>query len=437
MEEEREGVEEGEGGGSGGTDTQISIHEDGEKAAHSDENINHETGGGHQMKKHRSQGDRTKMNGGKFHTISSLPPPADPDGDNGRVPTPVLRETSEQMRHHLDRTTPTSGSILTSPPLPAFLRQLRTATSSKTAGRTTGKQPKVGVRTCTSSSKSAGVSREGKTASKPWSSGLYLSHGSPKLKRDPSLVSSVTGDPRSSSHRPTLPKSITSHPSKVHPSHLSTLPPSTHHRLMTHPSPPPSMISSLFSTTSDPSSTGAVKKLDYGTSSRAKTANAVRFPQSEHSHPHTHVGATSIRCDICGAWLQKSQGLSTCTQHARTNGYLRTDMQRSHASQGVNSSTHQYRGPVTQLSRPHSFASHMGAHSTPQESNSNILPEPQPKGTTSPVPPQKQTPPFKEADELSISSLSLSGCSVASDLLKKARERREKFWTQPPPHTTS
>ena len=43
----------------------------------------------------------------------------------------------------------------------------------------------------------------------------------------------------------------------------------------------------------------------------------------------------------------------------------------------------------------------------------------------------------REVDELSLSSLSLSSCSVASDMLQKARERRDRFWTQPSHITAS
>ena len=43
----------------------------------------------------------------------------------------------------------------------------------------------------------------------------------------------------------------------------------------------------------------------------------------------------------------------------------------------------------------------------------------------------------REVDELSLSSLSLSSCSVASDVLQKARERKERFWTQPTHITAS
>ena len=37
----------------------------------------------------------------------------------------------------------------------------------------------------------------------------------------------------------------------------------------------------------------------------------------------------------------------------------------------------------------------------------------------------------RDLDELSLSNLSLSSCSVASDILKRAQNRRDNFWTQP------
>ena len=43
----------------------------------------------------------------------------------------------------------------------------------------------------------------------------------------------------------------------------------------------------------------------------------------------------------------------------------------------------------------------------------------------------------RDVDELSLSSLSLSSCSVASDVLQKAQERRDRFWTQPKHITAS
>ena len=43
----------------------------------------------------------------------------------------------------------------------------------------------------------------------------------------------------------------------------------------------------------------------------------------------------------------------------------------------------------------------------------------------------------RDVEELSLSSPSLSSCSVASDVLQKARERRDRFWTQPTHITAS
>ena len=43
----------------------------------------------------------------------------------------------------------------------------------------------------------------------------------------------------------------------------------------------------------------------------------------------------------------------------------------------------------------------------------------------------------RDVDELSLLSLSLSSCSVASDVLQKARERKDRFWMQPSHVTAS
>ena len=42
------------------------------------------------------------------------------EDDEGRIPTPILRPSAANRRHHLDRTTPmVGGALLTSPPRPA------------------------------------------------------------------------------------------------------------------------------------------------------------------------------------------------------------------------------------------------------------------------------------------------------------------------------
>ena len=444
--------EESEGEGEGGeresdAESSAAQSEEEDMASRSDESDGSELDNiqqrQYQDNESRPGGPKLKLNGhpgGKFRTVSTSPPPPDPR-EEGRVPTPVLRETPELMRHHLDRTTPSSGSILTSPPLPALPKPSRAAESSRTAGeRELSRKKKDGLHTSAAKSTTASQQRgNGRTTQQPWSSSLYLSRGSPKLKRDPSLVSSVTAVPRSSSHRVTLPKSATQPPKGLHSSvssrfHSSTLPPPAHplHSTARPASPPPSTISSLASTLSGQA---AVRKLDYGTGSRANPSLTV--PPSQPQHSHTHAGCTGAQCDICGAWLRRSTGQSTQLSHA--NERLRTH--QSHFSQTAHSSTnHPYSVPVTQPSRSYSLASHpltTVPSSTPRGSRPNIRPEPQPRTDTPPEPPRIPTPLSREVDELSLSSLSLSSCSVASDLLKRARERREKFWTQPPPRNTS
>ena len=428
------GGEVGEGGEGSeeGSDTESSSEDDVEKDSHSDNDISHKhRSQNNQICESREQGE--KMNGytggWKIRTVSPSPPPTAPDS-NGRVPTPILRETSEQMRHHLDRTTPSSGSVLTSPPLPAFHKSSHVSTSSRTAGNVgrTGKQSKVGVHGGMSTSHLSKGKKQGEktVASKQWNSGLYLSRGSPKLKHDRSLVSSVNGDPRSSSSRHTRPKSTTSHLPKVHPpleSHPTPHPlGTTHHTLATtHPAHSLSSVSSLLSSVSNSSSPGAVRRLDYNANTRAKAAvNPVQPPQSRPSKPHSHT-CTNAQCDICGAWLRKSQTLST--QHLNVNSHASTSTKGPHFSHAPQSTahSHQHKGTLTKSQTTTTRRSNSNIRSISQ---SNVV-------TVQDSPTEISRPTLREPDELSISSLSLSSCSVASDLLKKARERRERFWTQP------
>lgn len=428
-------VEEGGEGSEEGSDTESSVgqsEDDVEKDLHS---ISHKPQSkSDQICKLREKGEIMNgyTGGRKIRTVSPSPPPMALDS-NGRVPTPILRETSEQMRHHLDRTTPTSGSVLTSPPLPAFLKSSHVSTSSRTAGnvKRTGEQSKVGIHSCTSTSHLSKGKKQGEkaVASKQWNSGLYLSRGSPKLKHDRSLVSSVNGDPRSSSSRCCAhPKSTTSHLPKMHPpsqSHPTPHPLGTaHHTLTTtHPAHSLSSVSSLLSSVSNSSSPGAVRRLDYNANTRAKAAvNPVQPPQSRPSKPHSHAACTNAQCDICGAWLRKSQSLST--HHLNINSYARTSTKGSHFScaQQSTAHTHQHKGTLT---KSQTTTTHAPPNSNIRSISQSYV------ATIQDSPSEILRPTLREPDELSISSLSLSSCSVASDLLKKARERRERFWTQP------
>lgn len=352
----------------------------------------------------------------------------------GRVPTPVLRANPDEHRHHLDRTTPSVGSMLTSPPLPVFLKPSKTKTS-RSAGGPRGERASVkserqsGLKaTSASSSRTTGTTqrREKQVTAEPTKAGLRLSQRSPKLKRDPSLVSSVSGGPHSSSHYHSLPKSTKSHPppSLQRASRLSTQTPQYPLTKPNPPSLPSSSISSLLSL--NPSSTSPARKSNYNNvSSHSKSTQQILQQSSKLGQSHTHSGCTSTQCDVCGAWLRK----------------MHTGAQVSSLSQVPcpASRTLRYKGPVTQLSQTNPCSSSQTCKRSSTRDNTLSFPHmlPQTKETAFSVPPHTPSSPLQEVDNLSISTLSLSSCSVASDLLKRAQERRERFWTQPLSHTSS
>lgn len=365
----------------------------------------------------------------------------------GRVPTPVLQESPQNMRHHLDRTTPTSGAVLTSPHvIPSSIKSTRGVTTGTVKGR--GK----GVSSRELDNHKLGSSLPNRTKNseaKEMESGktrLHLSRGSTKLKQAPSLLSSVTGahSRTTSSLHHTQSKGTNSSSARPQLSTHRTLT-SSHqkHRL----SSPLSTISSLLS--SDPaSSTGVTRGLNQrSTSTKGPPTNTTRGlnqpqistatrglnlpsanrglnysnrtvpgysktwqPHNVTTHPPHVSGCRSPQCDICGAWLRKSH----------------TGAQAMGLSQHPVSHTHHYKGPVTQLNHQPS----RGGVSHSSEDSTVDIPEGLCSRGANYSRPQSQG--LKACDELSISSLSLSSCSVASDLLKKARQRRERFWTQPP-----
>lgn len=380
----------------------------------------------------------------------------------GRVPTPILQQSSgDTLRHHLDRTTPSSGAVLTSPTPPAFAKTTKSKGGSSNVrdgtsrGGRAGRQPSSvgGVGVAPLSTRSSGhKERGGKMHStEVGKKGLHLSQMSARFKRDPSLVSSAPK--RSTSHLRTLPKSslaqhqrdipsATPRASVTHRSHntLTTSPP--------HPSPPHSTISSLLSSIRSSSSSlnPPNKRLDYsrtngGIKATASSARPAKPPLVHCQSSHAGGGCTNVQCDICGAWLRWTP-LHTGAQVS--NPLL--NRQPPPAAPLVSSGSHRYRGPVTQLAeklKNRRAPSHSGvrASSVGSSVNSNSPHQNGVVRSSSPlapsrgagtVPPQSAPRPLRAADELSISSLSLSSCSVASDLLRRARERRENFWTQPP-----
>ena len=245
-------------------------------------------------------------------------------------------------------------------------------------------------------------------------------------------------------HTHTLPKSSLTNNTR---SHLTTLPKGTRHTLTTshtHPSPPQSTISSLLGSIKSSSSGGLTsKKTDYSTTSgkRRVIGTFVQPTQprsTQHHNPHAGTACSSGNCDVCGAWMRSKSG--------HTGAQVLSNRASHTTAPLLGYGTHRYRGPVTQLAQEHtSRGGDVSSQSSVDRISGRNFPSRPPQNGVRVSNSQKCPPrrgagvpetdprPLRSFDELSISSLSISSCSVAaSDLLRKARERRDKFWTRHP-----
>ena len=152
-----------------------------------------------------------------------------------------------------------------------------------------------------------------------------------------------------------------------------------------------------------------------GNSSSPKltTAGATRKLQFGHSGP----SALEQSCETCGAWLRSSS--------AR--------LPQTHPSYAARQASRGKSAPTRVPS--HKPAVHTSL-TQPYQSLSGMLPKPVYNATTRPnhtyaTHLAEFKRPTRDIDECSLSSVSLSNCSVASDLLRRAQERRDHFWTQP------
>ena len=330
---------------------------------------------------------------------------AAPLKEGSRVPTPILRQSPVDVRHHLDRTTPSSGgAVLTSPTIAPGTSKSSQNNITNTAhrGREGGRgerQKSQAVHTVSSSLATGG--KKGSEGGNVEGGGrsLHLSHGgggggggSAKLKRDPTLLSSVSGmktlpsrQLSKSSVSQTCNKSASSQPprgstlSSRTQSHTLTSPP-LRRRL---PSPPPSTISSLLSS-GPPSSftdvstglnrpsktvarglnvppTGVSRGLNHGSSGRQTNPGVSLKLSKSRNFPRLHDGGctgSSTKCDICGSWLRQSlTGSAQAGQHDAAHSIPRS---------------RQYNGPVTQLSQVNQDKSNRSENILSQGSKSNI-----------------------------------------------------------------
>ena len=171
---------------------------------------------------------------------------------------------------------------------------------------------------------------------------------------------------------------------------------------------------------------------EIGHTRRSRSTNAATINATSQS------SCSSGNCDVCGAWMRSKSG--------HTGAQVLSNRASHTTAPLLGYGSHRYRGPVTQLAQEHtSRGGDVSSQSSvdrilgrnfpsrpPQNgvgaSNSQMCPPRRGAGV-----PETDPRPLRSFDELSISSLSISSCSVAaSDLLRKAQERRDKFWTRHP-----
>lgn len=345
--------------------------------------------------------------------------PVDPSKVKGRVPTPVLRRSASPTRHHLDLTTPSENGLLfpssAMPPLP---------------------YPQV----------------------------------SPKFRRD--MRSTAPVNPLSDASVTRLIKNTRNAPRPVLeevssvPKHIPAS--SSPHHAHCVPSG-----STVAGNGREKSPHHHVRKLDFdrlipATKSAPKRSQPLHSSQpaakSAHIPPKTRPTASHSRplsCLACGTCLQP--GLLAPPSAVTGPGGGRTKV-GSFAPPGFNprsaltsvqqqrnvkvqGTTHSGAGrPVSQqLKSSHRSREILGSESLKRHVRSCTPPlygantyAPSHEGggplhrhhsATMRNPPAAFAPQNCEVDNLSLSSMSLSGCSVASEILKKAKNRRDHFWS--------
>ena len=337
--------------------------------------------------------------------VVTQPAPLEADDQSGRVQTPIIQKSfSDYRRHHLDRTTPVAGGLFISPQKkqpaevilpypphsPKYRRDMRSSAPISPAPKNT-KDESVHVQV--SFSQSSGSSS-----------------------------SSIEADPTT--------KQPLSVPTSSSPYHTRCVP------------------------RNRPKS-DSVRKLDF----KQSQISSKTVPKS-YSYRVQGLTADKTNCDICGAHLRPppvsnigsttahsttSHPLTTQTSNVRSS-FIQSTASKPYTTQSSNlrpsfvqstSSKHQttksgvtsglVNGGISSLKKPPVSVSSTQAHTSHRpHSSTNYMTR---------LPPQIGSQ-SRDYDETSLASLSLSSCSVASDLLRKAQDRRDHFWSQPP-HVTA
>ena len=311
----------------------------------------------------------------------------------GRLPTPVLREKPStgnlHYRHHLNLTTPSEGGLLVSP-----------------------------VK-------------------------LPYPPSSPKYRRDMKSCAPIFPSPKlleqedqpkqhsSTREQQSRPKQDP----KIHSAELSSLRPATSgatksasrgvQTLLTY-SPPRGHSHSAGSKLRS----GAFRKLTFD------SKDPPRPPHQQHQHRQALHGrkqdAASVQpCETCGAMFKSSTGSGKPPARSLASATLK----------GKDHSSTPARSDLLAATVASSQPTHTGMPQAAASSLRSKQPQRSVRHTTgvhgqSPKLANFKRPmavgrPDRDFDELSLSTLSLSSCSVASEVLRRAQNRRDNFWTQP------
>lgn len=323
----------------------------------------------------------------------------------GRVPTPELRKSTSPMRHHLDLTTPSDNGLLIpmttyTPTSPNFRRDKSTAPINPLPVDDVDRL----IEDCRKAMEPA--REEEKEVSSvpkhiPASSSPHHSHCVPRdVPRSAETAGrgarpGIGGGTKGEAHKP----------------HARTKGARGATTVSQH-----------------------VRKLNFERPAPSQTAP--KRTQSSYQPRPTSMprpsAAPSLSCHTCGVSLQpsippppssappgdgrpKAQTLYPAPLNARPASTL-------------NQSKHIPTGAVERGSRRSACSQRQSASSpTPPPSRANVYAPTTYGGRVSQLKPSFHR--NLEVDELSLSSMSLSSCSVASEVLEKAKRRRDNFWT--------
>ena len=380
----------------------------------------------------------------------------------GRVPTPELRKSlpGQQGRHHLDTTTPSGGGILISPTKPDVgvvksvelphssvspkcRRDMRTIPPEVGKGRQDKAAPSAAIHKPRSVTGSLGPQ-----SVRPPSDSLYQLH--PPTLPHSRPTHSVTHAP------PSHPPYSHHHTHKSRPHHQSSLQ-QAHKATGVQPKGPSGKLQSEFSGpvrkllfeshSKQPASqllTQHVPKKTLSSSAKYKTQTAKMSNLSAAKSSHSNVKS----CETCGSHLRSPAvlGGGVCALGAGASRRVAppTNLSQMHSDRATAMQASRQQSQIklneirSKLASHEIINPHKEAPGDYQQADSGLGSSNRGRGggqqSSGPVGNGKRA---RDVEELSLSSLSLSSCSVASDVLQKARERRDRFWTQPTHITAS